>query len=325
MRKQVQHHIEKALSHNENTSWPWLRIFAVSTGGLHFVQAILATGLYAGTRPAVTVHVTANYALWLKGSAPATLNCAASDGGTQYCGADAGTINMMGLVIAFFALSAAFQLIPALFFWSVVKGWLSVGVQPARWVEYAASASCLLLVAFLLDGVTDVHLLALAFAANATIMLLGYLQELVMHILRLVKEQNSIMGPYVVVYASAHVLGWLLYLALWVILFHKFQLSYTHSGDNPDMNRVPAIVQAVYPVLFILYTGFAIVQMVQMGRLYKLCIVDMKGEVTVTEVKKYVKKVSTQAEWAYTALSFVTKTLLAWMFYGGVNSYSNRG
>ena len=274
---------------------------------LHLVQAFVALGLYLHARPKVNVDLVFNYAVWSNGTATNTNGTS----GIVYLQTPAGSINLMGLVIGFFFLSAVFQLGPALFGWDSYWRNVQHGIQPWRWVEYAFSASLLLWVALLLDGVTDLHLLLLAFAANFAVMFLGYLQEIVMLLIRRLPHKGDAPSPRWLAYVAPHALGWVLHIFLWAILFQKFYLAVNHGPADVE-HHVPTAVKALYPLLFLLFSCFAGVQIYQMVALYGVGADNYE-----------VTRVTMNAEYVYTSLSLTTKTVLAWVFYGGVGAYSN--
>ena len=55
---------------------------------------------------------------------------------------------------------------------------VSRGINPARWIEYAASSSLMIVVIAMLVGIYDIASLILVFALNATMILFGWLMEL---------------------------------------------------------------------------------------------------------------------------------------------------
>jgi hypothetical protein len=63
-----------------------------------------------------------------------------------------------------------------------LHGWyersLRRGINPARWIEYAASSSLMIVVIAMLVGIYDVAALLLIFALNATMILFGWMMEL---------------------------------------------------------------------------------------------------------------------------------------------------
>jgi len=83
-------------------------------------------------------------------------------------------------------LVAAFLFLSALAHAALASPWLhrwyernlARGLNPARWVEYAASSSLMMVVIAMLVGIYDVASLILVFALNAAMILFGWLMEL---------------------------------------------------------------------------------------------------------------------------------------------------
>jgi Heliorhodopsin len=83
-------------------------------------------------------------------------------------------------------LVAGFLFLSALAHAAVSSPWLhrwyernvSRGINPARWMEYALSASLMMVVIAMLVGIYDVVSLVLVFALTATMILFGWLMEL---------------------------------------------------------------------------------------------------------------------------------------------------
>ena len=83
-------------------------------------------------------------------------------------------------------LVAAFLFISALAHAALASPWLrgwyernlARGINPARWIEYAASSSLMMVVIAMLVGIYDVASLICVFALNATMILFGWLMEL---------------------------------------------------------------------------------------------------------------------------------------------------
>lgn len=82
-------------------------------------------------------------------------------------------------VAVFFLLSAAAHAVVAA---PRVREWyernIASGVNPARWVEYALSASVMIVVIAMLVGIYDVGTLVALFGVNAAMILFGWMMEL---------------------------------------------------------------------------------------------------------------------------------------------------
>ena len=83
-----------------------------------------------------------------------------------------------GLAVATFSLlSAIFHGLVAGPWRPKYERWLSEGCNPLRWVEYAASASLMMVIIAQLSGIFDVVALLAIFAANAAMIGFGHLME----------------------------------------------------------------------------------------------------------------------------------------------------
>ncbi len=83
-----------------------------------------------------------------------------------------------GVVVAgFLLLSALAHLIVSTLWWRRYLHDLAEGCNPARWVEYALSASVMIVLIAQLVGISDVAALAALFGVNAAMILFGWLQE----------------------------------------------------------------------------------------------------------------------------------------------------
>ena len=281
------------MSEKENASNTFRRTVRIVTGvaaALHFVQAFIALGvsLAKDTR----FKLVQNYASWPKEHTEAIV----------FAQTNGGTLNLKYLIVSFFLLSALFQGIPTLI--TPVWIWLynSIqykGIQPFRWVEYAASASVLLLACAAVNGVNDLHFLLILFFTNATIMMLGLVQEVFAYVYLAAKGVSG----HIVEFLLPHLVGWLAYIPIWAVLMTKFALASKHSEEAP-----PPLIVALYACNIIAFTSFGLVQLVEMVYIYKAP--ERRGVYAV------------RAELAYTVLSFIAKTSTAWFFFGGVVSSS---
>jgi hypothetical protein len=141
-----------------------LRRFNVAMGGLHLAQG-LAMLLLASS---FSLPVTSSF-----------LKLDAVTGRLVPQPDTLAHVRIAPLVAAFLFLSAAAHLAvsaPRLHRWYEQN--LGRGINPARWIEYAASSSLMIVVIALLVGIYDVASLILIFALNATMILFGWLMEL---------------------------------------------------------------------------------------------------------------------------------------------------
>ena len=222
-----------------------LRLFVIVTAVLHaggFV-AVLAF------RKDQEVPLFRSYVMWPKDK---------GGGVFEFSRVQSTKVSMAALGAAFFALSCACQLLPA----AVPALWASysqrleeMAIQPFRWIEYSASASCLFLLLDLINGVNDLHHAILVFVSMATVMLLGLVQELVAYYLRFIEQAG---GPKrsPVQFFLPHAIGWLLYVVLWAETIDRFKLDMDHI--HPE--RPPNWVVTFLFFLFVVFSSFGFCQ-----------------------------------------------------------------
>jgi len=160
---------------------------------------------------------------------------------------------------------------------------LKKGMNPYRWYEYAFSASIMIVLIALFLGVWDFWSLAMIFVLNAMMIMFGYLMELVNQ-----KTEKTNWLPFILGCVSGG--------TPWVVLYAYFIAAVRSTGLNP-----PTFVYLILFIYFILFNIFAINQVLQ-----------YKG---VGRWKDYL-----YGERVYIILSFVAKTILAWLVFVGVFS-----
>jgi len=192
------------------------------------------------------------------------------------------TIGFLGAIIASFPLISAI----AHFTIAYVKNKnynenLKKGMNPYRWYEYAFSSSIMILVIALFVGVWDVWSLSMIFILNAMMIMFGYLMELMNQ-----TTERTNWSPFI--------LGCISGGTPWIVLFAYFVAAISSAGTNP-----PAFVYLIFFIYFILFNIFALNMVLQ-----------YKG---VGRWRDYL-----YGERAYIILSFVAKTILAWLVFIGV-------
>lgn len=158
---------------------------------------------------------------------------------------------------------------------------LKKGMNPYRWYEYSFSASIMIVLIALFVGVWDVWSLAMIFVLNAMMIMFGYLMELVNQ-----KTDKTSWSPFILGSVSGG--------TPWVVLFAYFIAAITSTGVNP-----PAFVYMIFFIYFALFNIFALNMVLQ-----------YKG---VGRWKDYL-----YGERVYIILSFIAKTILAWIVFIGV-------
>jgi hypothetical protein len=162
--------------------------------------------------------------------------------------------------------------------WYVAK--LKLGMNPARFYEYALSSSLMIVLIGMLVGVSDLGALILMFGLNAMMNLFGIMMEL--------HNQNTQKTDW-----TAYIYGCLAGIVPWIVIFLYFYGSLGSSSAKP-----PAFVYAIVPTIFVFFSIFAVNMVLQ----YK----------KVGRWKNYLF-----GERVYIILSLLAKTALAWQIWVG--------
>jgi hypothetical protein len=192
------------------------------------------------------------------------------------------TIGYLGVFVA------SFPLISALAHFSIsylvnekYNENLKKGMNPYRWYEYAFSSSIMIAIIALFVGVWDFWSLTMIFVLNAMMIMFGFLMELVNQ-----KTEKTNWSPFVFGCISGG--------TPWVVLYAYFIAAVRSTGLEP-----PTFVYLILFIYFILFNVFAINMVLQ-----------YKG---VGRWRDYL-----YGERVYIILSFVAKTILAWLVFIGV-------
>jgi hypothetical protein len=239
-----------------------LRRWNVVVGLAHALQAIAILALAQD----VTLPVTASFLEGPPGS-----------------GDRGGPVTLFALpvgpaVAAFLLLAAVDHLVVA----GPAAGWYERNLRreqnPARWWEYAVSASLMVVLIGMLSGISEATALVALFGANAAMILFG-----------LVMERSNRPGAPVDwrPFAYGCVIGAVPWLAI------GLQLAVSASEAS-----VPGFVLAIFVTLFALFNSFAVNMWLQYRR--------------VGRWRSYLF-----GERAYLVLSLVAKSALAWQVFGG--------
>lgn len=184
-------------------------------------------------------------------------------------------------VAAFLYLAAVDHLTVAL---PGVSGWyernLARGVNVARWLEYALSASLMVVLIAMLTGVSDMNALLAIFGVNAAMILFGWLMERSNDRVRPVDWLPFVFG------CVAGIVPWLA-IGLQIV------------GSEIEGGGPPGFVYVIFVTLFVLFFSFAVNQALQYAQ--------------VGPWRDYVV-----GEWGYLALSLGAKSLLAWLVFANV-------
>lgn len=188
-------------------------------------------------------------------------------------------------VIVFFLLSGVFQSINI-----CRKEYKDNKTNWLRFIEYSISASIMLILIALVNGIFDQSIIALIAVSCAACQLCGLVAEQIMDIQKYVKDKELNERLDTVRWIS-HLIGWLLIITAYAIIFRYYDTSNRNSdGQAPDF------VTAIVISIFILFSSFGFVQLLQM-----------------THTLDY-----DTAELVYVCLSLTAKTVLGWIIYANV-------
>lgn len=193
--------------------------------------------------------------------------------------ATAFNLSLPWLVAGFFFLCALFHLGIATFYRPTYEANLAKGLNKARWVEYALSASVMMVAISLLVGIYDLGSLIMIFALVAGMNLMG----LVMEVHNQSTQQTNWLSYWI---------GCLLGVVPWLVV-----ALYLWSGyDNGS--AAPTFVYWIFVSIFIFFNCFALNMWLQ----YK----------KIGPWSEYL-----YGERVYMILSLVAKSLLAWQVFAG--------
>lgn len=183
-------------------------------------------------------------------------------------------------VAVFLLISAAAHFSLATFGYKWYVRNLKMGMNPARFYEYALSSSLMIVLIGMLVGIWDLGAIILIFTVNATMNLFGIMMEFDNQKREKIRWTSFIFGS---------IAG----IVPWVVVAIYF-LSAVNSADA----QPPAFVYAIIPTIFVFFNIFAVNMILQ----YK----------KVGPWKDYLF-----GEKVYIILSLAAKTTLAWMIFTG--------
>jgi sulfite exporter TauE/SafE len=192
------------------------------------------------------------------------------------------SFNNLGIILASFPLiSAVAHFTIAYPKNKVYNENLKKGMNPYRWYEYAFSSSIMIVLISTFVGILDFWSLTMIFVLNAMMIMFGYEMELLNQ-----KTEKTNWSPFILGCISGGL--------PWVVLYAYFIGALSSSSVAP-----PTFVYFIIFIYFILFMVFAVNMVLQ----YK----------DVGRWKDYL-----YGERTYIVLSFVAKTLLAWLVFSGV-------
>lgn len=242
----------------------------LSLAGLHAIQGVIVLLLSrAQTLPISTNYLTIDqFGTKTTGEpqlVPAVQNIA--------------DVNLAYLVAAFFFMSAIAHVVIATVYRKRYEADLSRGINKARWIEYAVSASTMMVAIGLLVGIYDISSIIMIFALTAIMNLLGFVME--------VHNQTTKKTSWL-----SYNIGCLAGAVPWVVI------AIYLLGGAVYGAKAPTFVYWIFVSIFIFFSSFALNMYLQ----YK----------KVGKWSNYL-----YGERAYMILSLVAKSLLAWQVFAG--------
>ena len=272
---------------------------------LHLVNTLTTLLLWAVSENKDTVYnLTETSAIWTPIENTSSCTIGLPDGASRtfqvsddFCisrvSKTTSNLSLWWLVIAFHFLSFVFQTL-AMTEWRcycfgrqcIRENYVSevdnTGTNVLRMIEYSISATLMQIAIALVLGIWHrLVIMGIAFLTVVT-MLLGLIAE------QLKNDRKELAWV-------AHLTGWVSLGGVWSIILRQFLYSIETAGDNEP----PEFVYVVVGVITILYTGFGLIQMVQ------LCYSR------VDNVPSFNRKI----ELAYTVNSLTSKTFLGWIIF----------
>jgi hypothetical protein len=189
-------------------------------------------------------------------------------------------VNLAYLVIAFFLLSAIAHLFVATIYRTRYQANLEHGINKVRWVEYALSASTMMVGIALLSGVYDLGSLVMIFGLTAIMNLMG----LAMEVYNQGREKVSWLAYNIGAFAG---------ILPWIVIG-----IYFWAGENYGSGEIPTFVYYIYASIFLFFNCFAVNMILQYKKIGKW--------------RDYL-----YGEKAYIILSLLAKSALAWQVFVG--------
>jgi hypothetical protein len=232
---------------------------------LHFVQGLVVVWLSRDFRlPLTTNYLTFNEKTQALEPAVHTL----------------ANVSLPWLIAGFFFICALAHLIIATVYRQKYESDLKLGINKARWWEYSASASTMMVAIAMLVGIYDLGALLMLFTLTAGMNLMGLVME--------VHNQTTKKTSWL-----SFNIGCLLGIVPWVVVAIFFWAANAYGAGD-----IPTFVYWIYGSIFVFFNIFALNMWLQ----YK-------------KVGKWAEYL--YGERAYMILSLVAKSLLAWQVFGG--------
>lgn len=184
------------------------------------------------------------------------------------------------LIATFFFMSAFAHICIASIYRKTYESNLRRGINKARWFEYSASASVMIVAISLLVGIYDISILVAVFALTTVMNLMG----LVMEVVNLGVRKPSWLSYNIGVFAGT---------IPWLIIAYYFWASSNYGDASP-----PTFVYWIFVSIFVFFSSFAVNMWLQYEK--------------IGAWQDYLF-----GEKIYIILSLVAKSALAWQVFAG--------
>ncbi len=252
-----------------------LRSWNIGVGGLHLVQGVLI--LILSSSFAIPIVATVM-------TGPPGAEGSLSVSKTFF------DFNFPIAIAIFLFLAAGDHLLTSI---TPVRAWyernLLQGINYARWIEYSVSASIMIVLIGLLNGINNLYAVIAIFGVNAAMILFGLVMEQVNRNRESVNWWPFIFG------CIAGIIPWI---AIVIGLITSATDKTMVNGMPANADGVPTFVYFIVLSLFLLFNCFALNQWLQ-----------YRGKGKFTDYL-YGEKV-------YLVLSLVAKSALAWQIFAG--------
>ena len=252
-----------------------LRSWNIGVGGLHLVQGVLI--LILSSSFAIPIVATVM-------TGPPGAEGSLSVSKTFF------DFNFPVAIAIFLFLAAGDHLLTSI---TPVRAWyernLMLGINYARWIEYSVSASIMIVLIGLLNGINNLYAVIAIFGVNAAMILFGLVMEQVNRNRESVNWWPFIFG------CIAGIIPWI---AIVIGLITSATDKTMVNGMPANADGVPTFVYFIVLSLFLLFNCFALNQWLQ-----------YRGKGKFTDYL-YGEKV-------YLVLSLVAKSALAWQIFAG--------
>lgn len=238
-------------------SWVTLRGVHVATCALHLGGIALAAS-FLGMGEDWSIPVVTSFADWrqrdpkMKGCDDD--NCVVAPAHARLGG---GRISLEGLVVAFHALSLAWQFAVLVDECGGRDGvrarylrQLQSGRNGFRWFEYALSAPLMTVVIAVVFGIVDFYALLALAACTSGLQFFGYVQEIFLRHGKGINDRFVVLSPIVA--------GFVFWIGYWSVIAAAFHQSVTSSRATPPAEMTAAI-WTMFIVMTLMYASFAFV------------------------------------------------------------------